>query len=169
MAKRRCKGTTKKGKRCQSPPIEGTDLCISHSPKAVQANVGFGGAENGAKGGSARKVPKLTEVLRERVEDRAEEIIDKLLDGLDATRAVVVGTGPKARVEIVPDQDQVRKTVADIYDRFEGRPRQVSEISGPDGGEIPIGTAIPNEADWHRAVIALGEQVGVGANGNGSN
>lgn len=41
---------------------------------------------------------------------------------LDAERAVVVGTGPKARVEIVPDMELALKAIREIYDRAEGRP-----------------------------------------------
>lgn len=40
-----------------------------------QAEAGFGGAENGAKGGEARRIPKLTQLIKARLEAEAEEII----------------------------------------------------------------------------------------------
>lgn len=128
--KRACKGKTKAGKRCKSPPRDGENFCISHSPKSVQAKVGFGGAENGAKGGAAKRVPLLTEILRARVEERADEIIEKLLEGLDAERAVVVGNGPGAYVEIVADRVEVLKTIREVFDRMEGRPKSSTEVTG---------------------------------------
>lgn len=92
--------------------------------------MGFGGAENGAKGGEAKRVPKLTELLRQRVEEQADEILDRLFGMLDAHRAVVVGTGPKARVEIVEDPELVLRAIREIYDRAEGRPKSTSEFTG---------------------------------------
>lgn len=130
MAKRRCTAKTKAGKKCKAPPLVGQDTCISHSSKATQADAGFGGAENGAKGGEARRVPKLTELLKQRVEEQADEILDRLFAMLDAERAVVVGTGPKARVEIVSDPELALRAIREIYDRAEGRPKSVSEFSG---------------------------------------
>jgi hypothetical protein len=128
MAKRTCKARTKAGKRCRAHPLHGSDFCLAHSDEATRAKVSFAGAENGRKGGYAKRVPRLTEVLSQEVEARAEEIIAKLLSGLNAQRAVVVGTGPRARLEFAPDGDLVLKTVREIYDRFEGRPMQRSEV-----------------------------------------
>jgi hypothetical protein len=97
---------------------------MAHSDKATQAKMGFGGSENGRKGGEARRVPRLRELLHAEVEARAEEIIAKLFKGLNAERAVVVGTGPQAHVEIVPDDELVLKTVREIFDRADGKPTQ---------------------------------------------
>jgi len=124
MAKRRCTRKTKAGKRCRAWVLHGEDTCLAHADEATRAKASFGGSENGAKGGHAKRVPKLSEVLRAEVEQRAVEIIAKLFAGLDANRAVVVGTGPKARLELVPDQDLALKTVREIFDRAEGRPLQ---------------------------------------------
>lgn len=156
--RRRCKGKTKAGKACKAAPLKGGDFCLAHD-EVARAKTSFGSAEAGAKGGEARRVPKLTEILRERVEERAEEIIDKLFAGLGAQRAVVVGTGPQARLEIVEDPDQVLKTIREIYDRFEGKPRQVQEISGP-GGE-PLGIVPVSREKAERAGL-LAAAVGGG-------
>lgn len=120
--------------------------------------MGFGGSENGAKGGHAKRVPRLTEKLAERVEQRADEIMDQLFKGLHAERAVVVGTGPKARVEIVPDQDMVLKTVREIWDRMEGRPKQATELSG--------GVKVRNQEQMKSEIARLLEELGHRANGH---
>lgn len=133
-----CRATTKAGKPCRSYALAGGQFCLSHSDKETRAKLCFGGPENGAKGGEAKRVPRLTEVLTKRVEERADEIMDKLFSMLDAQRAVVVGTGPKARVETVPDDDLALKAIREIYDRFEGRPKQATEITGKDGGPITL-------------------------------
>jgi hypothetical protein len=128
--KARCTAKTKAGKPCKAPPISGTAFCISHADKATRAKAGFGGSENGRKGGEAKRVPKLTELLRAEVEERAEEIIAKLFMGLAAQRAIVVGTGPRARLEFAPDPEMALKTIREIYDRYEGRPMQRQEVKG---------------------------------------
>jgi len=172
MGKRRCKGKTKKGKPCGANPLKpGTVIqgvtvsgrwCRQHD-EDLPDSARIGGATEGA--GRPRK-PRFSEVLAERMAERADEIFAPLIDGLKAERAVVVGTGPKARVEIVPDIPTRIAAAREILDRVEGKARQRSEISGPDGGEIPVsGAAIPAEADWHAAVLRLGQQVV--ANGNG--
>lgn len=120
----------KKGKPCGAFARKDKTTCIGHADKAEQDEAGFGGSENGRKGGEARKVPKLTEVLRAKVEERADEIMDKLLEGLNAERAIVVGTGPKAYVEMVPDGELRLRTIREIIDRLEGRPKSTSEFKG---------------------------------------
>ncbi len=121
---------TKAGEPCGAYARKGKTTCMGHADRAEQDAAGFGGSENGRKGGEATRVPKLTELLRQRVEERADEILDKLFGMLDAERAVVVGTGPKARLEIVEDPDLVLKAIKEIYDRAEGRPKSVSEFTG---------------------------------------
>ncbi len=128
--KRRCTATTKTGKRCKAWALHGHLVCMSHADKAVQAKAGFGGSENAAKGGAAKRVPKLSELLRQRVEEQADEILDRLFGMLDAQRAVVVGTGPKARIEVVDDPELILRAIREIFDRAEGRPKSVSEFSG---------------------------------------
>lgn len=138
MSDRACKATTKAGKPCKAPPLDGSDFCISHSPKAVQAEKGFGGPENAAKGGAATRVPKLSELIRQRVEAEADSIIDRLFDGLHATRSVVVGNGPTAHVEEVDDRELALKTIKEIADRTEGRPKQATEVTGPGGEKLTL-------------------------------
>jgi hypothetical protein len=92
--------------------------------------MGFGGAENGRKGGEARRIPKLTELIKERLIDEADKVIERLMDGLDAEQAMVVGNGPSAFVDTAPDYGMRLRTVREILDRTEGRPKSVSEFSG---------------------------------------
>jgi hypothetical protein len=56
--------------------------------------------------------------------------VAKLLAGLSAERALVVGTGPKARLETAPDPEMVLKTIREVFDRTDGRPTQRQEIKG---------------------------------------
>jgi hypothetical protein len=134
--KRRCTEKTKAGKPCKAPPLAGTKFCISHSSRAVQEKAGFGGPENASKGGSAKRVPRLTEILAAKVEARADEIIEKLLEGLEAKRAVVVGNGADAYVEIVDDRTEVLKTIREVFDRIEGRPKTTAEITHVQADEL---------------------------------
>ncbi len=129
---------TKSGKPCGAHPlrpgtvIEGVkvsgDYCRGHDPTLPSRTQLR--AEDRAKGGKAKRIPKLSELLRKRVEAQADEILDKLFAMLDAERAVVVGNGPKARVEFVPDMELVLRVIREIFDRAEGRPKSVSEFTG---------------------------------------
>jgi hypothetical protein len=149
---RACRGTTKAGKGCKAHPLHGTDFCMAHADEETRASVGFGGPENGAKGGKAKRVPRLTEILRERVEAEADTLLGNLLElALRGERAVVVGNGPTAHVEIVDDPELRLKATREVYDRLEGRPRQVAEITGSDGG--PVELAVPTDAE-SRSVAA---------------
>ncbi len=144
-----------KGEPCGAYVRKGRTTCISHASKAEQAEAGFGGAENGRKGGEARRVPKLTELLRQRVEEQADEILNKLFEMMDAQRAVVVGTGPKAHVEFVPDMELALRAIREIYDRAEGRPKSVSEFKG----EVTHRNAEKIDREVERLTERLAEQM----------
>lgn len=68
----------------------------------------------------------------------------RVIEALDADRPVVVGNGPGARMELVPDHDVRIKAANTIMDRIHGKPAQ--EISGPDGGPL-FGSLVPDLAD----------------------
>jgi hypothetical protein len=143
---------------------------MAHADEETRAKAGFGGPENGAKGGEAKRVPKLTELLTAAVEERAQEIIDKLFSGLDAERAVVVGNGPGARIEIVPDAAERRMTIREIFDRNIGKPVQATEISGPDGKPIelhPPADAEERSITAARVLERARALEGASSNGNG--
>lgn len=75
------------GQRCRKVAIEGETYCLAHAPRSHQATVGFGGSENGRKGGEARRVRKPLELLREAIADHMLLLLKPYMDtlGLDAT------------------------------------------------------------------------------------
>lgn len=101
----------------------------------MQEKVGFGGSQPGA---GKPKRPTVTAVLRERVEAKVEEIVDVIFDGLGAEKPVVVGNGPSASMEMVPDYAVRLRAAADALDRVYGKPKQTTEIAGPGGQPIEI-------------------------------
>jgi hypothetical protein len=89
----------------------------------------------GENGGRPRK-PRTSEIYAQVAEEMREEIREVLKRGLMATRHVVVGNGPEAHVEEIPDIPMQVKTAAELADRTDGKPRQSVEMSGPEGQPI---------------------------------
>lgn len=176
--KRKCSGTTKAGKPCKANPIKGTDFCLSHSDAETRASVGFT-AEAGKLGGRP-KTPTVIDAIREEVERRMDEITGALWELANAAeRAVVVGNGPDAHVEIVPDNDLRLKALRELLDRSHGRPKQATELTGAGGGPIQTTPPIPEDNEWHRQAIEAAHELGLtvppseevaahAANGNGN-
>jgi hypothetical protein len=73
------------------------------------------------RGGENRPKPKVTEVLRERVEAELEDWLRPFYAARD-------GDDPQLAL----------KAAESVLDRVYGRPKQTSEISGPDGSAITI-------------------------------
>lgn len=121
-----------KGESCgaYARTSEGKTTCLAHATEAERSEVGFGGKENAAKGGEARKIPKLTELIKARLIEEADKVIERLMDGLDAEQAVVVGTGEHAFLDSAPDYAMRLRTVREILDRTEGRPKSSTEFTG---------------------------------------
>lgn len=138
-SKRRCKGKTKAGKACRAKPLKGSDFCISHSDKAVQAEVGFGGSLNGALGGAATRKPRAVDVLRERMEERIDEVLAPLFDALTASRGIALTIkGGGMEIGYTPDHAARLAAVKELLDRAYGRPKQMTELTGADGEAIQI-------------------------------
>jgi hypothetical protein len=125
MSRRKCQARTKAGKPCKATPLKGSSTCLAHDEKARE-KAGFGGAQEGA-GRPAN--PRFTDLLRSEVQERAREVFAPLIDGLTATRWVVVGNGPSAHVEEVPDIPTRIGAAREIMDRVEGKPRQTSDVT----------------------------------------
>lgn len=156
MAK--CKGTRKDGEKCGGTRINNThegllnpDFCMGHQSKEAKQKLRFGGAQEGA--GAPRK-PRAMEMLKERLEERADEVLAPFFDGLSAMKQE--GTiqdpdsdDPKARIpKMVPDLYARQQAARELLDRGYGRPTQMTEVSGPNGGPIPTaGISIPENAD----------------------
>jgi hypothetical protein len=142
--KRRCHGKTRAGKACRRAPSRGRRYCPAHDPTLAEVER-FGSPEQAARAGAAPKprAPKLREALAAKVEERAEEIIAAYVEALAATRGVIVriGDGQDELVERPDHAARVRAADA-LLDRVHGRPKQQTEISGPDGGPVPVGEAI---------------------------
>lgn len=150
MAK--CKSKVQKGPRkgetCGRVTYGETDACWGHQPKEVKRAKGFGGPQPNS--GVPRK-PRTIDRLRERVEELTDEIIAPFLDGLKAECCVGHAKDPETgeRVPIMmPDLKRRQESARELMDRSYGKPKQISEVSGPEGGpiETTAGVAIPSDA-----------------------
>lgn len=139
MAKRTCKGTTKKGTPCKARPLHDGDFCLAHADEETRESAGFGGAQEGA-GRPAR--PRVVDVIRERIEADVEKVISVLEEALEATRPVVVGSGEHAEVEMVTDYVVRIHAARELLDRAYGKPKQQTEVTGADGGPVQTTTDV---------------------------
>lgn len=124
--RRDCKGLNKKGEPCKSPPMKGGEYCLSHDADK-SASVGFV-AEAGRLGGRPRR-PREIELIQEVAEERKAELRAVYADGLVADRAVVVGNGPTAHVEHVPDYPHRHRVAESMIDRLCGKAVQMVDVS----------------------------------------
>ena len=149
--KTKCAGTNKAGKPCGAWPVKGEKFCMGHLDRKKKEELGFGGAQEGS---GRPKNPRVIDVLKERVEGMADEIIAVYVEAMDATRPVQVGYGEDAYTEHIPDHGTRLKAVEALHDRAYGKPKQVSEITGPEGGPIAH-VGIPDEDDFHKQTAAV--------------
>lgn len=150
-AKPRCKATTRKGGNCKAAPLKGQDVCLAHADAKTRARTGF--VPDNGKGG---RKPRPTEIeMYEKVWlANRPKIEQALTEGITATRHVVVGNGPSARVEEVPDIPTRLKAVEIFTDRLVGKPSQAVELTGDEGGPVEF-VGLPASADWHKEVAAI--------------
>ena len=85
----------------------------------------------GNPGGGRKKLP---EPVREMLEAKTEHAAERLIEALDAERAVVVpgGRDVPSSIEMVPDYDMRLKASSALFDRLYGKPSQA--ITGEDVG-----------------------------------
>ena len=121
MSDRRCTATTKQGKPCRSRPLAGSDKCLAHSDAQTRTDLHF------VSQGRPRR-PREIELVQEVADEFKAQMRAVLTDGLVADRAVVVGNGPTAYVETVPDHPQRLATFKEIIDRLHGKPQQTTTI-----------------------------------------
>jgi hypothetical protein len=164
MAKRRCKATTKAGKRCKAAPLKGKDYCSAHDPDAP-GSTRFGSPEQareaGMQGGRPRS-PRPHEELQRRI----EEDIDRWLAPFEAA----LGGGKpmqmwdaeegKHHIEFVPDPQLALKAVKLAFDRVYGRPRQQFELTGEDGGAVRISQEEFADPETRKALRELAGKIG---------
>jgi hypothetical protein len=150
--KRTCKAKTKTGKPCKAAPLKNRDVCLAHADAETRNKAQFLPGGNG-KGGRPKQ-PRSIDVLRERLEARQDEIIDVYLEAARATTHEIVGHGEDRELLEVPDHAMRLKAVEALHDRAYGKPKQVSEITGPEGGPIAH-VGIPDEDDFHKQTAAV--------------
>lgn len=154
--KTKCAGTNKAGKPCGAWPVKGEKFCMGHLDRKKKEELGFGGAQEGS---GRPKNPRVIDVLKVRLEERADEIIDVYLEAARASTVTIEefvnedGETEMRAVE-VPDHAMRLKAVEALHDRAYGKPKQVSEITGPEGGPIAH-VGIPDEDDFHKQTAAV--------------
>jgi hypothetical protein len=168
-----CKGKTKKGTRCKAHPLKGTDHCLAHSDADTRASVGFT-PEAGHLGGRP-PLPRPTETARRLIEANQAAVLrphfrvlgydvvetpDGLeLAALDGGGAKVYGTEQRTGRVVVSEYDDLGAHVTaseKLQDRVYGRPKQATEITGPEGGPVQFETDLSKlSADELRAFRTL--------------
>ena len=141
MAKRQCKGKTKKGTPCKAAPLKDSDFCLAHADEETRESTGFGGSQPGA--GRPRQ-PRAIEVIRERIEQDIEQVVGPLFEALEAERGVVVGAGENATLEMVADWSVRLSAIRELLDRGYGKPRQTIAHTGVEDGP-PIGVELSSD------------------------
>lgn len=141
--------------KCQVVEIRGKyyklDTCVMHASPAIRAELGIhGGFRPGA--GRKKKVHPL-DALRQRFEAEAERYFEPFEQALSAMKAVVVGNGASAHIEMVEDVALRLAAVEKLMDRIYGRPKQISEITGADGGALEV--SVPNDEERKQALAAI--------------
>ena len=152
----RCKGTNRHGQPCQAWPLKGTEHCSAHPDSLAPDGVRFGSPEQaaaaGALGGAAGRHPRVVDIMRERVEAAADEILDAYFRVL--REAMLYGTQQRSGEIVVSDHPDIGARMAaaeKLLDRVYGKPKQSTEITGPDDGPVTASFVLAPAA---REVIA---------------
>lgn len=127
--------------------------CFAHIPSEYREKWGlptFGGPQPNA---GRPRVPKLTEMMREIVEQEAMEHLLPLFNALQAQKPVVVGNGRFARVEMFSDHRTQLAAFAELMDRIYGKSKQVTELTGADGG--PVSIEVPTDQERESEVARI--------------
>ncbi len=165
LPKRQCQGERKAGGPCGANPVrQGTVIagvtcsgkwCIHHDPDLPES-ARIGGKQPGA---GRPPAPRAVDVLRERIEANIDRVILPLFDALDAAGGFSVkykNVDGEDCIEFVPHPDHgVRlKAVGELLDRAYGKPKQQTELSGPDGGPVPLAPIVIPDTDEYRRKVA---------------
>ena len=151
MAKRKCKGKTRAGKACKAAPLKGRDVCLAHADRETREKTGFR-ADNGRQG--RPRLVRPSEIAQQLIEDNALAIQRPFWRALgydvvkrdDGTFELVEDSGGGAKlhatfegevlVSTFDDLGAMQKAANELMDRAYGKPKQATEVSGPDGGPI---------------------------------
>jgi hypothetical protein len=85
--------------------------------------------------------PRVSETNRSMLQGLTPKVIQRWSEGLDAERPVVVGNGPHAQLQMVPDYTERRQSGKQIWEALYGKPSQ--EITGAEGGPL-YGALVPD-------------------------
>lgn len=150
-----CTGTTRAGVDCpqfaQRVTIRGKryqlKTCVMHASPAIQKELGIGEHPGG-------RPPKVSapDIMRERFEAEAVRYLKPYEEALEAMRAVVVGNGASAHIQMVEDVTTRLKAAEAIMDRVFGRPKQGIDIGG---GLTPVEISIPQDDQRKQDVAAI--------------
>jgi hypothetical protein len=132
--KRTCNGTNAQDKPCEAPPlkpgtvIEGVAAQVATTADSTTWICLIRPELEGQRlvpGASPSRVSWTSSANASR---RSGEVCDALWAALHAERALVVGNGPTAHLELVPDHPTRIAAARELLDRAYGRTRQASEV-----------------------------------------
>jgi hypothetical protein len=123
---RKCKGTTVKGQPCKRVPRKDEDYCDAHNSE-LPAELRFGSPQQAraAATGVKRKYPRLRETVEQKIEEKAERIVQAGIEALDATRLSISEDG---EVHVHPDYGVRLRAHDTLLSRALGKPGQSMEI-----------------------------------------
>lgn len=128
--------------------------CVMHSSPAIRKELGLLNTDPRANPGAGRKPkPTAMSILRARFEENADRYLQPLEDAITALKAHVVGNGGSAHLEFTPDIALQLKAMETMIDRIYGRPKQVTELTGFEGG--PVEVQVPNDEERARGLAAI--------------
>ena len=149
----------RKGETCGKETWRGTNACWGHQPKEVKEEVGFGGAQEGS---GRPRIPRPSELIIQKLEQRAEELADKILQiAIEGSKTVVVPGGrddPGFTEEVEDQQLQLRATQYAI-DHLIGKAVQRNELVG--GGEPVQIDLTPSDEKARKIAQAIKESGGL--------
>lgn len=128
--------------------------CVGHLDKEEKEELGFGGSQEGS---GRPKNPRVIDSLRDRVEQMTNDIVQVYVDAAQATLTVMKVHQGEIKVVEVPDHAMRLKAVEALNDRVYGKPKQVSEITGPEGGPIEH-VGIPDSNEFKIATAKILEE-----------
>lgn len=149
MADRECQGKTKKGQPCKAAPLRDSSFCLAHANEETRESAGFGGSQPNA---GRPRVPRVTEVMRDWVEEHAHEILAPYRDAIRGAMILVTYEGV-ATVSEIPDLGARIAAAEKLQDRVLGKPRQALEHTGAEGGPIAHTLDLTKLTDEQLAVL----------------
>lgn len=116
----KCKATTKAGNPCQRTATV-DDFCVAHTTnpeKSITKHL----VPGPHPGGGRPRRPREIELLQRVADEKVAELKAVYSDGLVADKSLVVGNGPSAHLELVPDHPHRHRVAESIIDRLHGKP-----------------------------------------------